>query len=1115
MKCSNSKSYTQGYYIEQMFTLISLPKRSLVLALLFLLYVPLLYAQRPALDFGNNTIPNRVVYKLKPQQSTLLRKAPGEGIIQVLQQIGAKQVTQKFPQVAAQQVMASARRAAPAVDLSLIYELQYASSHSFEEVKTALMATGQVAYVEPLYIREPLHQPNDPASDSTKTTQFYLKQVQAYAGWAVERGDTNMVIGILDTGFRLSHQDLKSKVKHNYDDPIDGIDNDGDGYIDNFSGWDFADRDNDVADDSPWRGHGTAVAGVAAGATNNGTGMAGLGYNAMFMPLKVFSSYPNGPFGGYEAIVYAANKGCKVINLSWGGTGYSEFEQDIINYAALEKDVLIVASAGNTNAHLDFYPASYKNVLSVGGSNKQDVKFKDHTYSYNIDLISPSAEIYSTSVLGDARYGNVGGTSFSAPTVAGGAALVRARFPDLNAGQVAERLRVSADDIYNLAGNQPYLEMLGKGRFNLKKALKAEALKSVRCLSFAPSPNQSMTAGSVVTLDASFINLLSPVNDLEVTLTSLSPHVSVVQDKIKLKSIGTMGTASSGKPPFLIRISNDAPNNHKVYFRLGYSDGDYSDFQHFTLIINPNFVTLNAGNLHLTLNSEGNIGYNGLNLKQGVGATYKGSSSLLFEGGLVLSAAEGKVADNIHNENWQNSRGFTTLVPTTPHFNTRLADQEIRSLMETKVQGHPLVEVKTIGYSWASDPDQDYVIIEYQLTNKSTEAIPVLHAGLFADWDIGNYTENKAGWDAELKLGYAYHASASLPYTGIKILTPENQLIYHAIDNIGRNDSTVTVDDGFSAAEKYKVISNGVSRERAGGKYGNSISHVVGATAVDLAPRQTKTIAFAVVAGDNLDALKEHAQAAQEKYKRIKSGPAPVAMAYQTCAADAVVIAPDGGSYFNFYADPEATELLASGSEFTISEALESGQIYVANADSLYLSNLVPMEVQVVPTSHASFRGLANTAQINKAIEFKDESDHATSWLWDFGDGNTSSEQHPKHTYKKPGSYTVTLTVTNILNCTRSSYQQVLDVFDSAPRLYPNPTTGQITLNLTRPVTEQQNSIPEVRLTDMTGKAVSAVPLATSSTSIRYDLSHLTAGVYIAHITYQGQTYVERILVRK
>ncbi|WP_172798076.1 S8 family serine peptidase [Pontibacter akesuensis] len=1054
------------------------------------------------------------MYRLKPQQPRLMRSGQENGMRQALQRIGAEQVQPKFPAIAAKQAIATARQAAPSADLSLIYELKYGTAHTFEEVKTALMATGQVAYVEPLYIREPFHQPNDPASDSTKTTQYYLKQVQAYGGWAAEKGDTTMVIGILDTGVRLTHQDLQSKVKYNYADPVDGIDNDGNGLIDDFAGWDFADKDNNVADDSPWTGHGTAVAGVAAAATNNGTGMAGMGYNARFMPLKIFSSHPNGPFGGYEAIVYAADNGCKVINLSWGGTSYSQFEQDVINYAVLEKDVLIIASAGNTNADLDFYPASYENVVSVGGANNKDVKYKDHTYSYKIDLISPSINIYAPSAAGDTKYGNVGGTSFSAPTVAGGAALVRHHFPDLNARQVAERLRSSTDNIYTLEGNKPYLEMLGTGRFNLKKALTTPDLKSIRCTKLAPVAKQNLAAGKTIRFAAEFINLLAPTTALEVTLTSLSPYVTVKQSDVNLGSIGTMVSASTEGKPFVLKIEDNAPIFHKVYLRLGFKDGDYESFQHFELVINPDFATLNANNLRLTLNSLGNIGYNGLKMQQGVGVTYGEGASMLFEGGLMVATEAGVVADNLHNADWQNDNNFTPLHLTSQHFETPQADQEIRSLMETKVTGHPLVEVKTVGFAWADAANQDYVIIEYQITNRSSDTIQQLHTGLFADWDIGRYTRNIAAWDSQLQLGYVYNPEVQLPYAGIKLLTPEQQVIYHAIDNIGGNDSTVSVDDGFTNEEKYKIISNGTSRLRAGGKTGNNVSHVVGGTSINLAPGQVKTIAFAVLAGHNLEALQQHAQAAQQKYISIRTGPLPVATAFEACLSGPAVVAPEGGSNFNFYADADAKNFLGTGKYFTIPSTAQNTTIYAANADSMFSSMAVPMEIQVIPAPKADFSFLTEYPQVNAVVQLKDRSQDATAWEWDFGDGTTSTAQHPQHAFQKPGSYNVKLTVTDKLNCQRHTISQTIAVFDTAPKLYPNPVRDYLAITLTRPLTADASTAPMLQLTDVTGKAVSVTFLSADNTNFKYDLSTLAPGVYFARITYLGKTFVERVLVQ-
>ncbi|WP_202621841.1 S8 family serine peptidase [Pontibacter russatus] len=1097
-----------------MFTRLKLLQRSLCTLLVALLFVPLLHAQRPA-GVGSETVPHTVVYKLKPAHGQMARTALGAGstLQTALQRVGAEAVRQKFPGKE-NAPAANLRKAAPGVYLSHIYELQYGASHTLEQVQQTLMSTGLVDYVEPLYIREPLTQPNDPSADSVKTRQYYLKLVQAYEGWTVEKGDTNVVVAILDTGFGLTHEELKTKVKHNYGDPVDGIDNDGDGFTDNFAGWDFADSDNNVYDDTPWKGHGTSVAAVAAGATDNGKGIASLGYNTLFMPLKVFSSVKNGHFGGYEAIVYAADKGCKVINLSWGGEGMSQYEQDIINYAVLDKDVLVVASAGNTNKLVDIYPAAYQNVLSVGGTNAKDVKFKDHTYNYHIDLTAPSENVYTASINGDYAYGGAYGTSFSSPIVAGSAALVRAKYPQLTALQAAERIRVSADDIYHLAGNQPYLGMLGKGRLNLKRALKETSLRAVRCTSYGLALSTQLAyAGSKVALDASFRSYLAPTAALEITLTSTSPYVTVDRGTLNLGSVATMGTASSGLRPFMLSIAEDAPANHLVRLRFDYTDGAYSDFQYITLIINPSFVTLTANNLHVSLNNVGNIGYNGLNFKQGEGVKYKGGPSLLFEGGLMVAVDEGSVFDNLHNERWLNDNNFKSAGAVRLHHDTPLATQEARALMAATDNEQAGVKVKQVASAWMEAPDQDYIIIEYQLTNMTPDTIRQVHAGIFADWDIGNYMQNAAAYDSLLRLGYVYSTAAALPYAGVKLLTRDAP-VYHAIDNIGGNDSTVTVDDGFSDAEKYKVISKGVSRERAGGKSGNNVSHVVGATATDLAPGETRTLAFALLAADNLGLLKTHAAAAQAKYESIKSGPVPSGLQQGVCAGSPVLVTPDKGSTFRFYADEEKTELLGSGDALQMGQLYTGRTIYVSNADSLFESAPVPYTYLIPEEAEADFKLGQAFGNTGKAVDLVNLSRHAATMHWDFGDGTTSTEAHPSHTYQKAGIYTVTLTATDSLGCVQSSSSQELQIYADQVILYPNPATAHIALTLTTPIDWGNSATgPRLTLTDMTGRVVSP-PSYVAGADLRYDVSGLAAGVYIARVIYNNTSYVERILVR-
>ncbi|MEJ7663893.1 MAG: S8 family serine peptidase [Hymenobacter sp.] len=198
-----------------------------------------------------------------------------------------------------------------------------------------------------------------------------------------------------DTGIRFTHEDLRRQVKYNYADPINGIDDDGDGYIDNLYGWDFSNNNNDPRANDDNVVHGTETSGVAAGQADNGLGIAGVGFNSKFLPLQIFPGTTTGAFAGYEAVVYAADHGCRVINMSWGGVGgYSRFEQDVCTYAAVNRDAVLVAAAGNTPAELLFYPASYDHVLSVSATDPADAKGRFATYSRRVDLAAPGVDHY-------------------------------------------------------------------------------------------------------------------------------------------------------------------------------------------------------------------------------------------------------------------------------------------------------------------------------------------------------------------------------------------------------------------------------------------------------------------------------------------------------------------------------------------------------------------------------------------------------------------------------------------------------------------------------------------------------------------------------------------------
>lgn len=1088
---------------------------------LLLAALPLFYTvaqQRPSpTGLGAATKPHTVVYKLKKQPPTQLRQASGSNPLQVaLAQVKARSVEQKFPQ---QTTVPLSRRSH--VDLSLIYELTYDPAQSLEAVQQALLATGMVAYVEPLYQRVPLYQPNDPSSDSTKTTQAFLKVIKAYDAWAVQKGDTNIVIGILDTGYRLTHDEIKNKIKYNYDDPIDGIDNDGDGFIDNFVGWDFGDHDNNTHDDSPYRGHGVTVAGVAIGEADNGVGIAGVGFNAKFMPIKVFPSTPNGSFGGYEAIKYAADKGCSILNLSWGGEGFSQYEQDIIDYAVLERDVVIVAAGGNTNAMINIYPAAYNHVLSVGGTNNTDAKTNGHTWNYHIDLTAPSAGIYSASMSGDRSYRSDSGTSLASPQVAGAAALLRSHLPHLNALQVIERLRATSDNVYHLPANAPYRELLGRGRMNMKRALLQKEAKSVRSAAFSLAPGVVPQPGDTMQVYLDLTNFLDPLSALQVSLTSTSPFIQIIEGDLTIGGMATLEKASNAAKPVTFKVLPSAPFNATATFRVSYTDGDYTDFQYFQLPVNPDYLTLTSNNLQLTLNSKGNFGYNGYNFRQGIGVTYKNSPSLLFEGGLMVATAPDRVSDNVRNDSWQTDNDFISQQAVRLRYNTKDADQEISGRMRDKfpAPAQAGVQISYKGMAWAEEPNSDYVILEYRIQNISPDTLATTHAGLFADWNIEDAYLNMADWDDTLKMGYVYNTGSEAPYAGIKLLS-QDPVSYYAIDNLSGGSSTFAIADGFSTQEKYRALSGGVARKKAGDRgYGNDVSHVVGTTLEKLAPGSSRTVAFAIVGGDDLEHLQTNAAAAQLQYHRIRSGPAPLAMTDTVCIGATVTLQPTGGKRFKFYADEEKSTLLGIGNNLLIPDFREAATLYVCNADSAFDSPVVPFRIAVAGNPVAGFRIVEGEDQrrAGQKISFKNESAHGSSWLWQFGNGDTSTEKDPDYTYTTPGLYTVQLTAGSAYGCSVATMQYQVQV--TQPEAVPEPEPQVFTLAPNPASTELSITVPlattplSIFVTDAMGRRVTLPLRSRLGHEAIYDVSGLAEGLYILQLSFDNQTHVKRLMI--
>ncbi|MGE0725573.1 MAG: S8 family serine peptidase, partial [Alphaproteobacteria bacterium] len=285
------------------------------------------------------------------------------------------------------------------------------------------------------------------------------------------RTDAPLVVAVIDTGVDYTHPDLDANVWTNPGEVAgNGVDDDGNGYVDDVHGWDFVNNDANPIDD---HGHGTHVAGTIGAEGDNGIGIAGIAWSVEIMALKFLNASGSGfTSGAIAALNYAVANGAKISNNSWGGGDYSQALKDAID-AAGAADHLFVAAAGNNGRDIDAlpaYPAAYDaaNVISVAATDDEDKLASFSNYgAVNADLAAPGVSILSTYRGG---YGFMNGTSMATPHVTGAAALVWAENPSLTAVEVKQILLDTVDPLAALAG-----KVATGGRLNLDAALAAAA----------------------------------------------------------------------------------------------------------------------------------------------------------------------------------------------------------------------------------------------------------------------------------------------------------------------------------------------------------------------------------------------------------------------------------------------------------------------------------------------------------------------------------------------------------------------------------------------------------------------------------------------------------------
>ncbi len=426
----------------------------------------------------------------------------------------APRVSPAFPPAAA----ALARGAAPAVknpallealagELALIQICRFADAGATAEARARLARDPDVISVEPI---EPIvleratpvtghgggigPAPRYPTAgaaavvpgDSLYAEQWALPAIGMPAAWAGGTGTPGLLVAIVDTGLETAHPDLAPNLAVNAVEAggRPGADDDGNGFVDDVYGWNFIADNADIEDGF---GHGSHMAGLIGAASDGRTGTVGVTWEVDLLPVRMFDDAGRGTnLAGAQGIVYAAERGAEVINLSWGTNRLSAVIRDAVAYAAARGAVL-VASAGNAGGPVtDNFPAAFDQVIAVGATAPNDGLAGFSNRGVRVDLTAPGVNILSTQRRGHFL---LSGTSQAAALVSGVAAHLRYRHPDLAAEEIRSVLRLGAVDL----GRSGWDPAFGAGRLDAARALAAPAaplavITTPLTLAAAPGP---------------------------------------------------------------------------------------------------------------------------------------------------------------------------------------------------------------------------------------------------------------------------------------------------------------------------------------------------------------------------------------------------------------------------------------------------------------------------------------------------------------------------------------------------------------------------------------------------------------------------------------------------
>ncbi len=749
-------------------------------------------------------------------------------------------------------------------------------------------------------------------------TVWSVKYINADQVWRELGYDgSGVVVAHIDTGVWLAHPDLAGRLWTNPGEiPDNGIDDDNNGYIDDVIGWDFGVGDNNPNDDSPGGGHGTHTAGNVCGDGTGGT-LTGTAPGARLMVLKVWRADGSGGTLGtiWLAQQYAAENGARIITMSLGfsgGVAESFRRSDRYNANNLrDAGVVFFNSAGND--HFAQTPpveltltaripapwnglavphSSTSGIISVGGTGyRSDVLYSnssrgpakwddvepwnDWPYDPGPGLIKPDVSApgvnVNSTVIGGGYSGDTwSGTSMSCPHAAGVAALMLQKNPSLSPAGVDSLMELNAIDL-GVVGKD---NMFGAGRldaFLIVSAVPADQQPDLTWTSVLPDPAGDSIIDPGRSNDMAFElrNASQVVAAVGVTASLAvvaNPWVTVADPDGSFGDIPIGGQADNTGGVFSLAVAADAPQGYEFTMLLTVraASGYEQTFDIAWSVGLPDWRTHDLGGIYLTITDQGSIGYLSQDQVEGAGLGLQDNGSNLFIG----SFWAGTDVDYICNRDYDGLGSEThewVVSDIDPNGRVRDlgaldSDQTFAAVFTDGGHASPkplLVEQTTMAFGL---PENDqFVILQYELTNNGPEPLPELFNGVFCDFDIGDSGANLGGTDSSRNLSYLYEDGGT--YVGMALLgEADSAQNVTVINNPFYVYPTSAIEDGNKMRMLRGLISDPV------GPTPDDWSALTSSVVSLDADGGQAIVAYALVIGEGLAAIQAAVDAANAAY---------------------------------------------------------------------------------------------------------------------------------------------------------------------------------------------------------------------------------------------------------